>query len=366
MRVYRYIPLLIMLLVSLILTACGNLDNQLPVTVSPTRENGLTSLPPPAETIIPQDTLTVIPQISPSPEIPGVMLLSPDPAEDPVSFENIRFTLEQLAAADNLLLEVRTTMDREHLHEGTRLVVALPPDPGLETLAANAPQIQFLAIGIPGLQPSPNLSVISSWEETVGQVAFMAGYIAAVVTPEWRVGVISTGDTPEGLVARQSFQNGVVFFCGLCQQSHPPYHRYPLYAEASAGSGEAAWKAAVDELVSREVRTVYLAPGAGDETLMAYLADAGVYLIGSGPPPDELRDHWIASVRVDYVRALSDSWQALLAGEGGFTLPVSIVVEDINQELFSPGRQLLVENLLPDLLNGFIDTGEDPRNSQND
>jgi hypothetical protein len=109
------------------------------------------------------------------------------------------------------------------------------------------------------------------------------------------------------------------------------------------------------------VRTVYLAPGAGDETLMAYLADAGVYLIGSGPPPDELRDHWIASVRADYVRVLSDSLASLAGWRGGFTLPVSIVVEDINQELFSPGRQLLVENLLPDLLNGFIDTGEDPK-----
>lgn len=366
MSVYRYIPGLTLLLIFLSLSACGSPNGQSPISDTPTHEIDLTSLPTPAETIVPQVTDTDSPIISPLPTSAQITLLSADPAVDPHLFESFRHMLEQLATEDGMHFEVHSSADLQYLNESLRLVVALPPDPGIEALAASWPQVDFLAIGIPGLQPTPNLSVIHPLDEIIDQVSFLAGYIAAVVTPEWRVGVIGNSTLPDGSAARQAFQNGVVFFCGLCQQSHPPYHRYPLYADTNMGADDLVWKSAADELISMAVRTVFIAPGAGNDALLTYLASEGVNLIGSGPPPEEVRDHWVASIRVDYISALSESWPDLLAAGSGITIPLPILIEDVNQDLFTPGRQLLVEKLLPDLLSGFVDTGVDPRTGQSD
>jgi hypothetical protein len=364
MRFYRYILIFCTLLVAVLVTACGVLNEQPTTTSSPTQEVDLTMLPPPAETVVPQNTIPASPQVSPLPASARAVLISSDPPEDPYLFESISLTLEQLSSMDGLSFEVRSSMPPEEVDESMRLVVVIPPDPGLTSLVNAAPDVHFLAIAIPGLQPASNLSLIPALEESVDQVAFLAGYMAAVVTPDWRVGVISGGETTSEIVARSSFQNGAIFFCGLCQLSHPPYHPYPLYATVDSGSGEAAWRPAADDLISRAVRTVYVTPGVEDETLLSYLADVGIRLIGSGPPPDAIRDHWIASVRVDYQQALLESWSRILSADSGLRVPLSILIEDVNQELFTPGRQLLVETLLPDLEGGFIDTGANPHNGQ--
>lgn len=372
MTIYRYFLVLTIFFISLLLVSCGIGNDHSGSTDTPTQDPDLTSLPPPAETIVPQDTITVTPQVSPFPDAVAVILLTPDLSADPQPFETIRSTLEGLAAAEGLNFEVRSTLDPSQLEAGVRLVVALPPDPGLENMAASAQHVQFLAVGIPGLGTSSNLSVIPAWEETIDRVSFLAGYIAAVVTPEWRVGVIAPDDSRAGLAARQGFLSGAIFFCGLCQQTYPPHYyqgtilRYPLYSNAPSGSGESAWKAAADDLIARSVNTVYVAPGVGDESMLSYLVDEGIRLIGTGPPPQEVRDHWITSVRADYAGALSESWPRLLAGEGGFTQSVPVALEDVNLDLFSPGRQILAKNLLPDLLGGLIDTGVNPINGQDD
>ncbi|MBE0408992.1 MAG: hypothetical protein IBX69_04595 [Anaerolineales bacterium] len=357
MRVYRSIPTLSIFLVILFLTSCSTRNDQTSTPSTPSQDVDLTSLPPPAETVVPQITDTASPQISPPAASAQVVLIATDPDADPDLFESTSDALENLASVDGLSFEVRSAMEVEQLHDGLRLVAALPPDPGLVDLANHAPQIHFLAIGIPGLQPASNLSLIPAEDQIVAKVSFLAGYIAAVVTPDWRVGVLASERAPSELVARQSFQNGVIFFCGLCQLSHPPYHSYPIYALTDSEPGEAGWKSAADDLIGRAVRTVYVTPGAADEALLAYLAGEGVQIIGHNSPPDEIRDHWIASVRVDYTQMLSNSWLELLSGESGYLIPQLIMISNVNQELFSPGRQMLVDALLPDLMSGYIDTG---------
>jgi hypothetical protein len=364
MRVYRYIPVLIILIFLILLTACGALTGRTPASSTPTQDSGLTSLPPPAETVIPESTDTAFPQISPAPASTRVVLLGADPTADLYLYESVTNTLDQLSSMDGLTFEVHASLSLEQLDENIRLVVALPPDPGLANLVDNAPQTRFLAIGIPALQPTSNLSVIPAIEESIDKVAFLAGYIAAVVTPDWRVAVISGGGTPSEIIARSSFQNGAIFFCGLCQLSHPPYHPYPLFAAIDSGSGEAAWRPAADDLISRAVRTVYVTPGVENEALLAYLAGEGLQLIGFGPPPEAVRDQWIASVRVNYEQVLSDAWSELLSADSGFRLTLPLAIEDINQELFTPGRQMLVETILPDLVTGYIDTGASPPSGQ--
>jgi hypothetical protein len=364
MRIYGYIPILILLMFLILLTACGGLNGRTSVSSTPTPDFNLTSLPPPVATVIPESTDTAFPQITPAPASTRVVLLAPDHIADLYLYENVINALDHLTSLDGLTLEVHASLLLEQLDESISLVVTLPPDPGLANLVNNAPQTRFLAIGIPGLQPTSNLSVIPAIEDSIDEVAFLAGYIAAVVTPDWRVGVISGGDTTSEIIARSSFQNGAIFFCGLCQLSHPPYHPYPLFAAIDSDSGEVAWRLAADDLISRAVRTVYVTPGVENEPLLAYLAGEGLKIIGFGPPPEAVRDQWIASVRVNYEQVLADAWSDLLSADSGLDLTLPLAIEDINQELFTPGRQMLVETILPDLVNGYIDTGASPHSGQ--
>src|SRR4030065_2030501 len=108
-----------------------------------------------------------------------------------------------------------------------RLVLAVPPDPGLAELAASAPATQFLALGIPGLKAAPNLTLIGVEGGRPDQHGFIAGVIAAMLSADWRVGAISLADSAEGRSARSGFLNGVEYFCGLFCPPPPPPSQYP-------------------------------------------------------------------------------------------------------------------------------------------
>ena len=124
-----------------------------------------------------------------------------------------------LAQANGMRFQVRnvlTPADVAFEGPALKIVIVLPPDPGLDALAAAAPGVQFLAIGIPGLAAAPNLSSIGAAGLPVDQQAFLAGYIAGMVAPEWRVGILSQKDTPGGDAAVTAFTNGYHFYCGYC------------------------------------------------------------------------------------------------------------------------------------------------------
>ena len=347
MNSYRFLRPIILILACLILLACS----------SPTPETPAPSTPSPAATEI---TETTAPSETPSPpptRSTEIAILLAPPGSDPGQVEGLQATLAELASGAGLDFQLHSSLTPAELDPNLRVLVALPPDPGLETLAASAPGTQFLGIGIPGLEPGANLSVISGQGSGPDQQGFLAGYIAALVTPDWRVGALSLSDTPAGMAARQGFLNGVVFFCGLCRPTYPPYLTYPMYVELPSGASPAEWQAAADTLKGSSVQTIFLAPGAGDEALLTDLAQAGVNLIGSASPPPALKNRWVATVSVDLDPALRQLWPDLLAGKGGADLSPSLEIGDVNPDLLSQGRQRLVDEFVENLQAGFIDTG---------
>jgi hypothetical protein len=285
-----------------------------------------------------------------------VFLVSPEGSDRQLT-GSLEAALQELAAGAGLDFEVRSTLALEELREGTRLVVVVAPYPGIASLAASAPEVQFVSVSIPGIEAGGNLSTLAAQGLPSDQAGFLAGYLAAMVTPEWRVGVLAPGDTQAGRSARQGFMNGVVFFCGLCRQTYPPYFTYPLFAELPATASPAEWQAAAQALIDQAVQTAYLVPGADSEELIAYLEKAGVELIGSDAPPRNLAGQWIASIQLDPVAAIRRAWPDLLAGQGGRELPVSLSVNYINDELLTPGRLRLLEETIANLESGYIDPG---------
>ncbi|MBN1147143.1 MAG: hypothetical protein JXA78_07800 [Anaerolineales bacterium] len=328
----------------------------------PSGETAVASTPPEATPVSPP-TPTDAPTPTPTAP-PARALLAAPPGADAAQVEALRALLSGLAAQDGLEFELREQIGTADLEADVRLAVVLAPDPGVQSLAQVYTATQFLAVGIPGLQAAENLSLIGSGGERPDQQGFLAGYLAAVITQDWRVGVISQADTPAGRAARQGFVNGMIFYCGLCRPAYPPFLQYPVTVDLPAGASQEEQQAAADILIGSAVQTVYIAPGVGGQPLLEYLAQAGVKLIGGSSPPESVRDRWAATIRVDLSAAIQQAWPRLLSGEGGINLETPLALSEQNEVLFSPGRQRLVEKLLAELVSGYIDSGVDPQTGE--
>ena len=322
---------------------------------------GATQTPPVGT---PNPTVTLSPTSTPTELPPRAVLLAP-PEADQTQAGALEAALAELAAQDGLRFERLESLSPGALTPDLRIVVALPPDPGLASLAAAAPGTQFLAVGVPELAVSGNLSTILTSGERPDRQGFLAGYLASVVTSDWRVGVIGLGDSPAGKAALNGFQNGVIFYCGLCRPAYPPFNVYPASYALVGGAGLAEQQAAADALIGQGVTTVYLAPGVADDTLLEYMANAGLNLIGGEPPPASVQEHWIATVRTDWIAAVREAWTDLVQGQAVDIQELPVLITDANEALFSPGRQGLVEQTRTSLNAGLIDPGIDPASGDN-
>jgi hypothetical protein len=317
----------------------------------------------PAATLAPIAAATAIalPSETPTPAPPLAILLAP-PGADPALVDSLTPALVAATQRDGLQFEVRDRLNPAELPPNLRLVAVLPPDPGLTELAAAAPEVQFIGIALNGLQAAPNLSLLEAAGLRPDQQGFAAGFLAAVITPDWRVGVLAVSDTPAGQAAKSGFRNGAIFHCGLCRPTYPPYVQYPAAAEAPAAASSAEWQAAASTLLGSYVATVYVAPGAGDPAALALLAQNGVNLIGDsgGASDPALAGRWVATLSSDLTAALAEMLPKILAGEGGQVAQSPLTLGAVNPALLSPGRQVWVTELLADLASGAVDTAIDP------
>ena len=315
----------------------------------------------PTENPIPTPTITATPTAIPTATItplpPIGLLLIPSDA-DPHMAGEVQASLSLWIPDMGYRYQIRPSLSESDLErDDFRLVVVLPPYPEIASLSANHPEIKFLSIGIQGLEPAPNLTTIGADGNRLDHQGFIAGYMAAMITPDWRVGVIGSSESIDAITARQAFFTGVKFYCGLCLPAYPPFYEYPLYFELGAEADTAAWLTAADYMIHRSVATVYVVPGAGDDAMFRQLSDSGVNIIGEGLILPELREHWVASLSFSLLDSFRGTWQQFVKGGStqGVTTPLQIT--DINPELLSPGKQRLIEATMEDMLAGYIDLG---------
>ena len=340
---------LLVLLISLALWGCNGVTSP------------QTAMPAPSETPTPEPADTAAPTPSPSQSPRKVILLAPAQGDAGLSSQ-MQTLLTDLAAQSGLRFQLRPSLSADEL-QGVQIVVALPPAEGLTELAAAHPEVQFVAYGIPGVEHGANLSAIRTQAERPDQLGFTAGYTAAVITPDYRAGILTEAGSPEGQAMRQGFINGVFYYCGLCRPVYPPFPTtgYPITLELPAAATPADWQAATNMLLSWQVGTVFVDPAIADPRLLELLAESDIHLILAGPPPEAVSTSWVASLdTADPVGQLQAAWPALLKGESDPSLQQQLGFLSTNPELLSPGKKLLVENMLADLLAGFIDTGVDP------
>lgn len=313
-------------------------------------------------------TFTPSPEATPTPANPLVILILPSDLSQSDSDE-YQTLIYSLAQENGMRFQVRNTLSVEELQAelpALKIVVALPPDPGLAALAAAAPEVQFLALDIPDVTVVSNLSIIGGANQPLDKQAFLAGYIAAMLAWEWRVGILSERDTPDGEAARTAFANGYHYFCGYCRNPifSQPRPEYPVVVRIPTDAQESEYiyyaAALLDYNSNFYAKVVYVYPDVATADVFSYLAEDGVLLVGQELPSEDLRPNWIASIQPNVVPAIQSIFPDLLAGLGGQTVPTPLYLTDVNSDLLTEGKLRLAQEVLDGLQNGTIGTGVTP------
>jgi len=328
---------LLSLIIIAVLAACGQ------------GASDATPTPIPTDTPIPEPTLTA------TPSTPLAVLVMPADL-DPAMYDLYQTTVYDLAQQAGFRFQVRNTLSELDLEAGLRVVIALPPDPGpgIAALASAAPQAQFLAINIPGVTAGGNISVLANNAQT-DIVAFMAGYIGAMITDDYRIGMIYPDGNAEALNALNAYTNGKTYFCGTCRPFYfLPYEFPQAIPVPETETPENYGGYAVYLVQQREVDFIYVYPDLATPDLLAYIgSSAGAVQVGSdpqGPPPI----YWAASLTPDAIGAIQAAWPNLISGQGGKAIQSPLTLTDVDESLLSPAKQAEAEQVLADLLAGRI------------
>ena len=318
------------------------------------------STPEATPTPIPTDTPIPTPTFTSTPSTPLAILVIPSDL-DPAMYDLYQSTVYNLAQQAGFRFQVRNTLSEADLEPALRVVIALPPDPGpgIASLAAAAPQTQFLAINIPDLTAGGNISVLANNVQT-DIVAFMAGYIGAMITDDYRIGMIYPDGNAEALSALDAYTNGKVYFCGTCQKYYLYQDEYgnaidfpqsipiPVDEDPANYGGYAVYL-----IQRRKVNYIYVYPDVATPELLAYIGSSGAVQVGSAPQGG-IPLYWAASLSPDTVGAIQTAWPNLVAGQGGQAVQSPLTLTDVDPNLFSPGKQAQAEGVLADLLAGRI------------
>jgi hypothetical protein len=303
------------------------------------------------------------PTNTPTPLAPVGVFLTPE-GSNPGLIEELGPLVGKYIKEEGLRYQILPNLTASDFqNEQYAIVVVIPPFPELTALAESAPDTKFLAIGFDGLNTGDNLSLLGSGGADFDIQGFIAGYIAAMITPDWRVGALSVQDDPNALAARNGFRTGVKYFCGLCNPKYAPTginYLYPKFIDLPAGAADAEISVNIDILVDRFVNTFYIIPGVGTPQIYRKLIANEKNIIGSGIDyREEYRDFWVASLEYDLVNALVEFWPRFLETETGLEELPPLLITDVNPDLLSEGKLILVGKILEEVQAGFIKTSYD-------
>jgi len=332
--------IILFIVIGVVLNACG------------AGEPAATSTP------IPTDTPVVPPTLTATATTPLAVLVVP--ADLDADTSNLyQKTVYDLTQASGFRFQVRNTLTSADIEPGLKVVIALPPDPEIAALAAAAPEVQFLAINISGLTAGGNISVLGDNSQT-DVSAFLAGYAAALITDDYRIGMMIPKDNADAIRALNAYASGMSFYCGICRPLYFFPWTFPQYVEIPAGEDQAHYNAFADILIiQHKVQTIYLYPDIATPDLETYIGTTGVSMIGT-VSPEERPAGWVMTIKPDVIQAIKNAWPGLVSGQGGVVVQSPLGLGDIDPNLLSPGKQRLVDKTLSDLQAGFISTGAGP------
>ncbi len=238
------------------------------------------------------------------------------------------------------------------------MVVYLAELNGIGDIAHSHPEIGFIVFG-EAPTPADNVFSLSPPTHSNDQTGFLAGYVAAMTTADYRVGGIALESDGAENAALQGFLNGVIFYCGLCRPNYPPFNSYPQ-SQFVASAEPAPVLASVQAMVDLGVSTIYLAPELNQPEIFEVLEGTEARFIGPASPDNPTDLGWIASIAPDFESGIEQAWNEWLDGDVQDVIEPSLSIYGVDEEILSPGKLAHIEEVIDDLASGRIATGVDP------
>ena len=315
----------------------------------------------PANTPAAVETPVFTETVTPTPLASKVLLVSGE-ADDPALVSQLGSELANLSSQAGLTLEQRSGLQVSELTGEMKVVVFASAPANMTDLLNSSGSIPFVVVSDQDIPAASNLTVIRIHPE---YSLFMAGYIAEMITADWRVAGLIPSDLPQSESLQQAFQNGGRFWCGICKVEAGPYVSFPLVAALPSGSDVNAWEAAVDQLETNRVYTVVAWDLANVPDVYTYITGLSVFseqgfftnpiLLGNEIPSDAVRPSWAVTLTPDVSTPLQAAWADLMEGNPGSTFTAGVKMTEINETLFGLGKQRLADETIQTLVKGLID-----------
>jgi hypothetical protein len=222
-------------------------------------------------------------------------------------------------------------------------------------MVSQNPEVGFIVVDNDQALDGSNVYSLEAIQVGGDQIAFLAGYMAATSTFDWRVGAVAFDDA-SGNQDLGAFEAGVRYFCGWCRPVYPPYYEYPQMITASAADA-ANGAAAASSLTEVGVETVFVPSTLATPEFITPLVEAGLVIIAPINPSAGMENQWMATIQTDFQGVLQDVWGAMLAGEVVPEIDSALQITHLNETLISSGRAELVQQIADELQSGFITTG---------
>ncbi|MFW5713520.1 MAG: hypothetical protein ACOCYU_02495 [Brevefilum sp.] len=352
MTTKNYLKTIILTLTLILVAAMAACNSTTPTGEVPQPIETDTNIPASEE---PSDT----PSPTPTPELPVVVLAYGEGA-DAWTVERVQTILEELAPESSLGLEIQEGLAAEILDANVRVLVGISLEVDPTGLAGSNPGIAFVFVDHEGTTPANNLSVIGDSIIDQQRQSFMAGFLSALISTDYKVaGLIPAEDELSELMT-DAFVTGVEFFCGVCNPIYPPYQNFPQWELISIENAAEGFQSVVDTLITENgVEVLYIQNRLASAEMLTYLGNQNVKIVGD-QPPDTIRNNWVGTVATDPGPALIELWPDLLAGTGGVQLPSAITLTGTEAGLLSAGRLRLFEEMVDDLEAGLVSPETSP------
>ncbi len=352
-----YLTHVMLLIVALLLAACEPV-----ITETATQTSLATDSPTqqPSSSPISPTVTSVTPKVLMVSNREGDELSDPDAWDDGEIHSYARMMIDRLVSRYRMDLITSVEIIEDDLaSKNIKVVVSTCPTDDLPDIAARHPEVQFVAVDHPGFSPSENLSLISAQEAVNQQQVFMAGYLSALISEDYKVAALIPSDVEESETLTEIFVNGARFFCGDCRPFYPPYNPFPQWETLPTDYTSSDFEPIVDGLMAKEIEVLFVDSRLASTELFTYLQDwDGMFVSDTSLYHHSwmqlVRNNWAGTVRPDVESALEEIFPLLLEGEGNHDVPVKMVVTSTEEGLISQGRLQVFDEFAEDLLNGLI------------
>ncbi len=293
--------------------------------------------------------LAIIPTATPI-EIsqPRKLMLITNDGFNSYEMQSIKTSLNDYAQSIGSELEITTSFEIDLIKSSQLVAMINPEDSWLED-ASQLTDIVFIVFSDKSLELANNSFQIKTLSS---EFYFLAGYVSAVASEDWRVGALLSNGSINNSSTSQLFSNGMHFLCGLCFPVYTPLVSFPVTANLGLPSDISTTLAAYDEISSSRPKTVFIDSDYLTEDLSVMLKNEGITIISnqSNDPdtrnlPDIIIYQEISDVLSNLLNSLDKNPQRISSAD------LKIISKSA---ILSTGKLDFIQIVINDLKQGYI------------